>query len=380
MIRLLSVQPVAERGGSDQAILRMFRSLPQNEFDCHLAVPGEPPLRSELATAGVTVHNVAMARISSSHDLRNWMAYVLGWPLAVLRLVRLIRQLDVDVVHTNSLHSWYGWAAAALTRRPHVWHAREIVLQSGAALRVERFLARHFATRVICMSDAIADQLDPANVVVIRETPDPAEFDPARAGSFRAAAGIADTVVLVGAAGRIDSWKGFEVLLDAFEDARARRDDIELVVAGGRVAGKEALFDQLATRAASIAGVHWLGERSDMPELFADLDLFVLPTTVPEPYGLVVVEALTCGVPAVVTDAGGPRRDRARCRARQCAPRAVRRCGRVARRRPRGAGRNSSFLDRRAAAAPVATPARAGTRRRGAARGGAVAHHPASCR
>ncbi len=127
------------------------------------------------------------------------------------------------------------------------------------------------------------------------------------AGSFRAAAGIADTVVLVGAAGRIDSWKGFEVLLDAFEDARARRDDIELVVAGGRVAGKEALFDQLETRAASIAGVHWLGERSDMPELFADLDLFVLPTTVPEPYGLVVVEALTCGVPAVVTDAGGPR-------------------------------------------------------------------------
>ena len=47
--------------------------------------------------------------------------------------------------------------------------------------------------------------------------------------------------------------------------------------------------------------------RSDVPDLLADLDLFVLPSTEPEPYGLVVVEALASGTPVVVTDAGGPR-------------------------------------------------------------------------
>ena len=159
------------------------------------------------------------------------------------------------------------------------------------------------------MSQAIADQLDadPAKIVVVYETADPAEFSPARAGRFRASVGIPDDAPLVGAAGRIDSWKGFDVLLDAFERALATRPDLQLVVAGGPVNGKAELFEQLRTRAGALPGAHWLGARSDVPDLLADLDLFVLPSTEPEPYGLVVVEALASGAPVVVTDAGGPR-------------------------------------------------------------------------
>ncbi len=306
MIRLLSVQPVAERGGSDQALLRMVRSLPSDEFRCHLALPGPSPLADEYAAAGATLHTVPMRRISTSHRVRDWLGYLLCWPLAVGRLVRLIRGEQIDVVHTNSLHSWYGWAAAFLTRRPHVWHAREINVQSRTALRVERFLARRFATRVIAGSQAIADQLDPANVLVVYETADAQEFHPSRAGAFRPRIGIADDALLVGTIGRIDTWKGFDVLLDAFARVKVKRPDIHLVVAGGAVTGKEALAEELETRAATIDHVHWLGPRTDAADLLADLDLFALPSTEPEPYGLVIVEALASGVPVVVTDAGGP--------------------------------------------------------------------------
>lgn len=285
----------------------MLRSLPSDEFVCHLVVPAEPPLRAELEAAGVRVHIVAMERISTSHGIGAWVAYARGWPLAVTRLCRLVRKHDIDIVHTNSLHSWYGWAVGLLTRRPHVWHAREIVVQSRAALHVERFLTRHFAARVICMSQAIADQLVGAPTTVVYENA-PAEFRPDRAGRVRAGLGIPDAAPVVGAAGRIDTWKGFDVLLDAFARANASStDDLHLVVAGGPVPGKESLFEQLEARAAVTTGAHWLGPRTDLPEVLADLDVFVLPTTEPEPYGLVVVEALASGVPVVVTDAGGPR-------------------------------------------------------------------------
>jgi glycosyltransferase involved in cell wall biosynthesis len=305
MIRLLSVQPVAERGGSDHLLVRMLRSLPLDEFDCHVALPGPSPLAAEFAAAGAELHPVPMERLSTSHGAAEWVGYAGGWPVAVGRLVRLIRRLRIDVVHTNSLHSLYGWAAAAITGRPHVWHAREIVVQSGAALRLERLLAHHFAVKVVCMSQAIADQLDPGNLEVVYDTVDPDEFRPGRAGAFRARVGIPDEAPLVGAVGRLDTWKGFEVLLDAFDVAKARRPDAHLVVAGVPVTGKEQLATDLATRAARLPGVHWLGPRADTPELFADLDLFVLPSTEPEPFGIVVVEALASGTPVVVTDAGG---------------------------------------------------------------------------
>jgi glycosyltransferase involved in cell wall biosynthesis len=130
-------------------------------------------------------------------------------------------------------------------------------------------------------------------------------FSPERAGQFRARVGITDEAVLVGAAGRFDTWKGFDVLLEAFPEIRRHRPDLELVVAGGPVQGKEAYAAGLEALAAQTEGVHWIGSRSDMPEFMADLDVFVLASTEPEPFASVSVEAMASGVPVVATDHGG---------------------------------------------------------------------------
>ena len=79
----------------------------------------------------------------------------------------------------------------------------------------------------------------------------------------------------------------------------------QLVVAGPTVAGKESYAAGLERRAVAAGGVHWLGQRDDMPELLADLDALAAPSTFPEPFGLVLIEALASGVPVVGTDAGG---------------------------------------------------------------------------
>jgi len=304
--RILSIQPVAERGGSDRALVRLARSLAQGGWDCHIAVPGWPPMAAELENTGATIHVVPMRRITTSGGAGHWLAYLVAWPGSVIRLARLARRLDADVIHSNSLHSWYGWAVAAVLRRPHIWHAREIVVQSDAALVFERWLARHFADTVVAVSTAVAAQLDGAAVVVEYDEPDPGEFHPGRAGCFRSRFGIADEVPLVGAAGRIDTWKGLEVLLAAVPALQAGRPGVEFLIAGGVVRGKESFALGLKNRAAGLAGVHWLGERDDMAELIADLDVLVLPSTTPEPFGLAVVEALASGVPVVATAAGGP--------------------------------------------------------------------------
>jgi glycosyltransferase involved in cell wall biosynthesis len=222
----------------------------------------------------------------------------------------MIGRLGIDVVHTNSLHSWYGWAAAGLARVPHVWVAREIVVQSRSALLVERFLTRYFATVVVSMSGAIAAQLDPRDGRVFTDRVDLERFSPQRAGLFREQHGIGDGVAVVGSAGRIDVWKGFDVLLDAWNLVMQRRPDdlppARLIVAGPPVPGKEAYEGALRRRAAAMPNVSWLGEIDDVGAFDADLDVFVLASTQPEPFGLAMVEALACGVPVIATDHGGP--------------------------------------------------------------------------
>lgn len=300
------MQPVCDGGGSEHALIRMVRQLAADGWDCHVVVPGRARLASEYAAAGAVLHVVPMERLTTSGGLARWVRYALLWPVTVGRLARLCRRVDAGVIHSNSLHSWYGWAAAAVTRRPHAWHAREIVFQSAAALRVERFLASRFADRVIAVSGAVAAQMPAGKTVVITDEADPVRFTPARAGRFRAGAGIGDGVPLAGSVARLDTWKGFDTLLDAVPLIRASRPDFELVVAGAAVPGKEAYAAALEARAMRMEGLHWLGPRSDIPELMADLDVFVQVSTEPEPFGLVVVEALACGVPVVAGAEGGP--------------------------------------------------------------------------
>ncbi len=284
----------------------MIRQLVADGWECHVALPAPARLADEYAAAGANLHIVGMARLTTSGGWGRWLLFALRWPVSVIRLTWLARRVGADVVHTNSLHSWYGWAAARLVRRPHVWHAREIVTQSALALRVERALARRFATQVISVSEAIARQLDPGNVVVITDEIDPDEFSPSRAGRWRGRVGLPEDAIVVGSAARIDVWKGFDVLLDSVPLIHATRPDVHLVVAGAPVGGKDEYAAGLAQRAASLERVHWLGHRDDIADLLADLDVFVQVSTNPEPYGLVLIEALTSGVPVVAGAAGGP--------------------------------------------------------------------------
>ena len=185
---------MAERGGSDQLLLGMIRALPAPEFEHHVVLPGPSPLAAAFEAAGARLHVVPMRRLTLSGSLSYRIAYAVAWPIVVARVARVARRARADVVHTNSLHSLYGWAVARVIRRPHVWHAREIVVQSGPALRLERFLARHFADVVVAMSSAIAAQLQPDNVRVMIDGVDVEVFGPYRAGRFRAAEGISDDV------------------------------------------------------------------------------------------------------------------------------------------------------------------------------------------
>jgi glycosyltransferase involved in cell wall biosynthesis len=103
--------------------------------------------------------------------------------------------------------------------------------------------------------------------------------------------------------GQFIERKGLHVLLDAFASVKRRFDDVALVLVGYGPA-RDLLKAQIARL--NLVDVHFIDhvETSEMPRLYALADVFVLPS-LEETWGLVVNEAMACGLPVIVTDRVG---------------------------------------------------------------------------
>ena len=100
-------------------------------------------------------------------------------------------------------------------------------------------------------------------------------------------------------AGRLDPTKGLTILLEALRRMEQRAS---LVVCG---AGADAAFVGALHRESRGMDVAWLDRRLDVTSLLAAADLVVLPSLVSETQGMVVIEAMSCGTPAVASAMGG---------------------------------------------------------------------------
>lgn len=115
---------------------------------------------------------------------------------------------------------------------------------------------------------------------------------------IRASLKLPETAFLVVAAGRMVPEKGFALLLKAWRDAGMGRSATLVLIGDGPERSA------LEAQAQGASDIRFLGYRTDMPELLAAFDAFVLPSD-HEPFGLVLLEAMAAGLPVCATAAGG---------------------------------------------------------------------------
>jgi glycosyltransferase involved in cell wall biosynthesis len=225
--------------------------------------------------------------------------------IAVLRLRRLLRDWQPDVVHAHGLRA-AAFAALAQPRRPLVVTVHSAPPAGGAARAVHSALERLAARRsaaVTWVSGDLAARMrragahDAGRAVVA--APEAVPPGPGQVAAARAELGEAGRPAVF-AAGRLAEQKGFGVLIEAAARWQRRDPAAQLAIAGtGPLAG--ALAGQ--ARAAQVQ-VRFLGQRPDVPALMAAADVVVVPSLW-EGQPLVVQEALRAGQPLVATRAGG---------------------------------------------------------------------------
>lgn len=292
-------------GGVQSHVVHLAAALREAGDDVALLGPGRPAP----APAGTPRH-LPVGRAVPVPFNGSVAPIALG-PGAAARTRRALARLGPDVIHVHepvvpvvgvaaatsgvapvvaTVHAWGARAAVYRAARPL---ARRVLDHLAVAVAVSRAAAQFHAN----VLDVAADTFDIVpNGVDLARFRRAADTDPGRADGER-------RLLFVG---RLERRKGLLVLLEAFEQLAASRDDVVLDVVGD---GPQRSRAEAAIPAGLRGRVRFHG-RVDDAELAARLvgcDLYVSPALGGESFGIVLLEAMAAGAAVLASDLPGYR-------------------------------------------------------------------------
>jgi glycosyltransferase involved in cell wall biosynthesis len=230
---------------------------------------------------------------------------------ALLKLRRLIRDGRYDVVHAHLYRSQiYGRPAAWLARTPVIVSTEHSIGETHlerrrmtAGVRALYLSSERMSAATIAVSAAVRERLENWGVPADRITVIPngldldrVTFDKEAREASRAEFGLGPDDFVLGALGRLDPNKQFDLVIEAA--APLLDSGTKLLIVGK---GDEHAHLEKVARANGVAGqVVFAGERHDVAAMLSAIDLFVASSR-QETFGLSVLEALGNGAPVLYT-------------------------------------------------------------------------------
>lgn len=310
---VLILHSSAQRYGSDAQLLTIARGLDPDRWRPVCVLPERGELAPALERAGVEVlvHPLAVLRrgLFSAGGLAR-----LGAAVARDRRVlgRLAADREAALVHSNTSVVLSGRAVAKRAGATHLVHVREIYAGSagraGAALWPVMRRRLQAADGLVCISHAVARQFPGSpRVRVIYDGLAQAPPPPDRA-TARAELGIAEGRFVAALVGRVSDWKGQDVLIRALGRTELVENGAIALLAGDAYPGNEVHERELVALAGRLGlteRVLRLGFRADVGTVLGAADVLVVPSTRPEPLGLVAIEGAAAGLAVVASAHGG---------------------------------------------------------------------------
>jgi glycosyltransferase involved in cell wall biosynthesis len=276
-------------------------------------LPERGPLADRIEDAGgeVCVHPLAVLRRVLFHP-RGAVQLSRAVRRDRRQLGALARDRDVALVHDNTSVVLSGRAVSRAAGVPHLMHVREIYAGAGGpvASALWPLMRAHLlrADALVCISRAVARQFSGSTRARVLHDGLPRAAEARDRQQARASLGIPSERLAVALVGRVSDWKGQDVLLHALAETPLVERGAIALLAGDAVPGAEDLphrLELLAGRLGVAERVRWLGFHNDADAIWAAADVAVVPSTRPEPLGLVAIEAAAAGLPVVASAHGG---------------------------------------------------------------------------
>ncbi|MEA5593446.1 glycosyltransferase family 4 protein [Rivularia sp. UHCC 0363] len=290
--------------GGNIVCLHLIEAALNQGWDVLVNSPSEGRFCDILREKGVTVYHLDTTRSF------NW--------LSAVKMAQLIKKEEVSLVHAHApfAGSIISALAGKLAGVPVIIHAHlQDALSSNSLIRSYQNMMNYWTSRKCCNAMiAVSYQVKDA---LITEGFDSRKFYVVHNGTLvnnreidsniRNELNIPEDIPVVIHIGRLCKSKGQHLLLQAAANLQQLGQEAVYLIVGKDLEQNGAYLDYLKDMAQELGinnSVHFLGHRSDIPQLLALSDLLVLPSYT-EGLPLVILEAMAAGLPVIATPVGG---------------------------------------------------------------------------
>ncbi|HUN56528.1 MAG TPA: glycosyltransferase [Candidatus Binataceae bacterium] len=336
-MKILYLNPAGNVGGAERVLIDTLASLRQSHPEWHLEVvaAAQGALTQEVEALGVKARMIAFPRslamlgdAAAGGPAGNGLGqlalaarFVSALPGAMVytrRLGEAIKESAPDLIHTNGLKMHVLGARAAPTQIPMIWHVHDFVSVRPLMSRLLRVHARRCANAIAVSCSVAADVRSVLGakvpITTVHNAIDLQRFTALGARldlDQLAGLPLADIgIIRVGLVATMARWKGHEVFLRAIAELPHGLFLRAYVIGGPQyeTGGSETSVPELQRLTTSLGlqdRVGFTGFIADVPAALRALDIVVHASTEPEPFGLVIAEAMACGRAVIVSAAGG---------------------------------------------------------------------------
>ena len=294
-------------GGAEMMLFKLLSAMDRVVFKPEvISLTGMGPLAERIQALDITVRALGMRR-----GVPN--------PLSLLRLAVWLRRSKPDVIQTWMYHADLigGIAAKLVGGIPVIWgirhsnldpqgNKRKTIWTANACARLSNWLP----TQIVCCSEASLPVHAALGYATRKMCVIPNGFDldvfrpdPSARRSVRAELGIPEDTLLIGMFARFHAQKDHRNFVEAAALLHAHHPDIHFLLCGDGITWGNRVLSGWIVTASIHEHCHLLGPREDIPRLAAALDI-ASSSSFGEGFPNVVGEAMSCGVPCVVTDVG----------------------------------------------------------------------------
>jgi glycosyltransferase involved in cell wall biosynthesis len=225
----------------------------------------------------------------------------------ILKIIKVVLKEDIKVIVTNLGKEYWPAVFVAKLLRLKIIVVRH---QTNKLKKITCWLLDKHVDRIVAVSHAVRDVLmasgiSPGKIDVIHNAINLERFDPSTVNrdEVREELRIKRNDIVIGTSGRLCREKGGLELIHAVHSLIKNNSSVKLLFVGE---GPYRVELEKEAKALSMNGnIIFTGFRNDMKRMYAAMDIFVLPSTCKEAFGIAIIEAMAMIKPVIATAVGG---------------------------------------------------------------------------